>query len=440
MTDTNPVSLMNSQAVKKHDIYYISCFLFCGLYFARDIMGFRVTYSVIYCFVALSVLVFSREETISFILSMLAFQNAGYSGIFAIIILVTVVIKFNNSIRFAKTPFILIILLSLYEVAHYFYPGGAATGEYITYICLFLSIGILLQYDFLNIDRRFLVKSYFIFSLFFSLMTFIQMLNSYGSLHSLMQFGFRGEEYGLLVKQTGHLIANQNYLTVLCSVNLGIGSLMITREKNRKIYILGVGCFIFVGLLTVSKMFVIILVGYFLYLMIAAFRKSTEYGFLTAILGATVAFAIYSLFDQNLLALVRYRFSSGDISTGRIDIIHQLLAFMANNKYTYFWGTGLLNLQYQLGVAVHNSIFEIIGGWGIIGSIIPVILTKKMINDIKNKRGYKKTKFGLNALPLMITLLYSLTGMLFSSPTGIARLVVCIYALGIDIEYGENNA
>lgn len=428
--------MIEQQLNRKHDLYILACIGFCGLYFLRDIVGIGISYNLIYFTAAAVIWICTKKESIAFVLAMLAFQNAGYNGKFAVIILIVIILKFHGMIQQMKIPFMLLFLMCIYEFLHYFYPGGASTGEYVTYIALVLVLGILCQYPYKLVDKLLIIKSYFGFSLFFVLMTLFQMLQRYGSFQTLIQVGFRGSEYLELVSQATNLIANQNYLTVICSVNLGLGALLISQVRNKMRYIIGVGCFILVGLLTISKMFMLILACYTIYLIIVAYRKRIRYGILAIILSGVAVFLIFYLFGDNLITLVRDRFEKGDFTTGRIDIIKQLLAYMGIHRYVYIWGTGILNLPYRLGVAVHSSVFEVIGGWGYIGSLIPIAFIVKMLANVKRDIGCRKIKKGLNVLPLLIMLAYSVTGMLFSSPGAIARLIVCIYAVGIT---GEKN-
>lgn len=425
------------QTIKKYDIFILICIGFCSLYFLRDIFGIGISYNMIYLMASLGVLLCTKEESIAFILSMLAFQNAGYNGKFAVLILFVVILKFHDMIRKMRSPFMVLALICIYELFHYFYPGGASIGEYVTYIALVLVLGILCQYPYERLDKLLIMKSYFGFSLFFALMTLFQMLQRYGSFEILIQVGFRGEEYSELVSHATNLIANQNYLTVICSVNLGVGALIILHARNKLKYIIAVSCFIFVGLLTISKMFMIILAGYAIYLIYVAFKKKARYGIATIVLCCAVFGMIFHLFGDNLLVLVGERFEKGDFTTGRVDIVKQLFDYMEVNKYVNIWGTGILNLPYRLGVAVHSSIFEVIGGWGYPGIVLVSTFIVIMLSVVKKACVYSRIKKGLNVLPLLIMLSYSVTGMLFSSPGAIARLIVCIYAVGLTGERYE---
>ena len=423
--------LVKQQITRKHDIFILFCIGFCGLYFLRNLLGIGISYDVIYFMAVLGVLFCPKEDSIAFILSMLVFQNAGYNGKFAILILFAVIIKFYNMIHRMRTPFMLLALMCIYEFLHYFYPGGASIGEYVTYIALVLALGILCQYPYERIDKLVILKSYFGFSLFFAIMTLLQMLVRYGSFELLLQFGFRGKEYTELVNNATNLIANQNYLTVICSVNLGVGALIISQVRNKLKYMIGVSCFVFIGLLTISKMFIVILIGYAVYLVYVAFKKKVRYGITTVMLCCAAFGMIFYLFGNNLLVLVGERFEMGDFTTGRGDIIKQLFGYMEANKYVNIWGTGIINLPYCLGVAVHSSVFEVIGGWGYFGILLVVAFVVKMLSVVKKSCNTARIKIGLNLLPLVIMLSYSLTGMLFSSPGAIARLIVCIYAVGV---------
>ena len=203
-------------------------------------------------------------------------------------------------------------------------------------------------------------------------------------------------------------------------------------NARRKLpYVIAILCFIFLGLLTISKMFIVILACYALYIIYSMGKRNIKKGIIAILLLIILTSVLYALFKDTLLLMVKERFMEGDLTTGRIDGINLMFNYMDGNWHTYIFGTGILNLQHVLGVAIHSSLFEIIGGWGFLGSILPLLFVFLICKDIKNYEKNNKNKQVLNYLPLIVMLSYSLTGMLFSSATAIARLIVCIYAIGV---------
>lgn len=416
-----------------HSIYSLMCCIFCGFYFIRDIMGVGVNWYLIYAFGALTVLVVSKEEIIAFLVSIAAFANAGFNGMFAVMILMCVILRFWNELRSVKKYTLIPIGMILLETLHYNYNHGIERGVWLTYVCFLLILFIIQQYDSKKINKMFIMKSFVCFSLFFVTMTLMQMIRIYGSFESMITIGFRTNEYRDLLGEYTHLIGNSNYLTSLASLNICICAVLLSRSNNKIFLIIAFSIFMLTGLLTVSKMFVVVDIAFAAYIILFAYKKGLKYGIgLSVVLIIAVAF-IYNQFQDTLIQMVSDRLLEEDWSTGRISIVETLLAYMNEHPITYITGLGILQTFNYIGrQAVHSSFFEVLGGWGIFGVVLVISYILVQISVAKKnamRSGSKPT--GLNYLPILVFLGYSLGGMLFSSSLAIIRMMIATYAIEI---------
>lgn len=422
----------NKYHKKSHQIYILMCCVFCGFYFVRDIIGIGVNWYIIYAVGAFTVLIVSKEEIIAFLVSIAAFSNAGFNGVFAMMILACVLLRFFYDLKVVKLYSFLPLIMIVFETLHYFMTQGIDRGVWLTYVCFILVLIIIQQYDTNKIDKVFVMKSFISFSLFFVLMTIIQMLKIYGSFENMINIGFRSEEYKELLGEYAHLIGNSNFLTSLSSLNLCVCAVLIPKVKQKWSIIAAVCIFLFAGLLTVSKLFIVVLVAFAGYVVFYAYKKNIKYGIGVSIVLLVAVGVIFNLFGDNLIQMVVDRLTESDWSTGRTGIVESLLAYMNAHPYTYVTGLGILQTSNYIGHAVHSSFFEVLGGWGVLGVLLAITYIVVQIREAKMKaeqRGSSPTP--LNYLPILMFLGYSLAGMLFSSSLALIRMTVAFYAIEI---------
>ncbi len=416
-------------------IYWLLCAAFCGLYLLRDVVGIGINYYIIYVLAAIIVLVVPKEYAIAFVVSIASFSQAGFNGAFSILLLACVAFKFLQGMKRIKLYSLLLLAMALMECMHYFSTGNGGFGSIITYAATIMVLIIIQQYPHEKINKKLLINSFIIFSLFFIMVTVIRLWMDYGSLEALIETGFRADEFEEIRDEDG-LTANQNYITELCSINLGLCALMISKKMPKLPYLIAMVIFTVVALLTISKMFIAVIAAFIVYVVFITMKNNVVKGIgVLAVFAVAVTIGI-NLFGENLISMVMDRFETGTLSTGRVEIIEDLLAYMKENPITYIWGMGIMQPYYYIGMGVHSSVFEVFGGWGMIGLFIVLIYLICLILDSHRsaiKQGIKIT--GFNYLPLLMLLGYSLIGMLFSSAYGLIKMMVVIYA----IQLGERK-
>lgn len=411
-------------------LYIILCVAFCALYFVRDVFDVNISYYVIYALATVIMLLVSREEAIAFFLSIASFTSAGFDGMFCLLMFGCFVLKFSYYMRTAKAYSCLLLLMCTYEVLHYMNNGSTAFGTVFTYVLVLLSLFIIHQYPACEIDKRFVINSFILFSLFFVLMTMVQMISAFGSLEALLEGGYRTELYSDFREQNS-MTANQNYITQLCSVNLALCTLMLSKKEGKLPYIAAIAVFTISGLLTVSKMFIVVIVAYVVYIVFVTMKRSLKKG-LCVLLLIVLAGGLLLLVGDSLFSIIEERFKNEELTSGRVEIIRTLLEKMKERPMRFLIGYGILQVHYVGEMSVHSSVFEILGGWGVPGLLFTatylIALVKEKRYEVLEEGG---TITGYNYLPLLILLGYTLVGMLFSSAFSVVQIMVCIYAMYI---------
>lgn len=416
--------------LKKHTLYIILSTIFCSLYVLRDIIGIDVSFYIIYLVGALIILFTSNEENIAFIISISAFSNGGFSGGFGIIMFCCFLLKFYYTLKKISLTVIILIILCLLEVCHFIYYPNINSSILFTYIFFVGVLILFIQYPHDKLDKKFIIKSFIVFSLFYNIMAVAQMTILYGSFNALLSLGFRSEYYVELLEQN-RLLGNANFVTALCSLNICLCALLIEKKYDRIFCFISLGIFIFTALLTVSKMFLVVIAFYIIYIIIQSFKKKFSTGIVVSLFLFVLSVFAIKLFGDNLVSLLFERFQSGDLTTGRVDIIMNLMIAMNDNPISYLIGFGIFQLpNYTNGHAVHSSFFEVLGGWGFFGLILcSLYLIKMFVDSYKIARKSNQKISGFNYLPLIMFLGYSFIGMFFSSSFSLIEFMVVIYAI-----------
>lgn len=412
-------------------IYILFCCVFCGMYFARDVLDIKISYYVIYAIAAFIMLTVQRAEAIAFFVSLSAFTSAGFDGVFCTIMLGCILIRFFKDIKSVKLYSLLLVLMCVMEFLHYYALKQTGFGTILTYMTILLTLAIIQQCPDEEIDKNLIVNSFIAFSLFFVLMTMIQMIEATGSFRALLESGYRTEDYTDLREADG-LTGNQNFITQLCSMNMCLCMLMLSKKMPKLIYIVAIGIFLVSGFLTVSKMFMVVIAAFVLYVAVMALRKDTLKGLGVIALLFIAGFVVLRLMGNALLDQISYRFAHEELTSGRVAIIADMFAYMREHPQTYLFGTGVKQLGYLISAGVHSSFFEVIGGWGIIGLLLVGFYISGLVSHARSAAiaGGNRPN-GYNYLPLLMCLGYSLIGMLFSSAFAVVKMMVCIYAIGI---------
>ena len=152
-------------------LYPMLCTLFLGLYCVRDLLGLSVNRFIIYAVAAVIVLVVKHEEAIAFFVSLSAFANAGFNGIFVTLLLGCILIRFFHVIKKAKIHSLFLLFFCVFEGIHFVISGTISAGTYVTYAGVLVALFAIQQYPAKRTNHLLIINSFIVFSLFFAFMT-----------------------------------------------------------------------------------------------------------------------------------------------------------------------------------------------------------------------------------------------------------------------------
>ena len=226
------------------------------------------------------------------------------------------------------------------------------------------------------------IKYYLAFFIFLSLDIIWATAKSLGSFRLIISGGFRIGQVELLDETvTGIFSINANGIALMSMVAISLTMLLYSRKHlSNGIAIPLIIYYSIVGLLTVSKTFILVYIGFWC-LYICWYTVSNHHNlFKTLALIMCFFIAIRLLWNTDMVQNIIIRFDVNDLTTGRIDVAAEYLEFMRQNNMASIFGIGLQDVTGKTSLVhvPHNAMLEIyvcFGGIGIIAYIVFFIFT-----------------------------------------------------------------
>lgn len=226
------------------------------------------------------------------------------------------------------------------------------------------------------------------------------------------------------------LQGNPNYFTVDIVMALSGIAILLFHERDNLLYGVLFVVLTAIGLLSLSKSFLISWLALIFFMLILIFKshKKEAKRLIFVVFGVVVV--IYLIAAEQINAYI-IRFmgtmsSMSEFTTGRTDIWLNYISVIWNNLKILFFGNGV-NGALLNGRSPHNTYLEMVYSLGIFGSILFIIVLKKCFN-------FKiKKHTGVQYLPLAILLIRFLAIGLFTSDYLWFYLIIAMKSLQLNI-------
>ena len=329
-----------------------------------------------------------------------------------------------------KTPLIMLIILFLYDILLTLL-NNISFYFLLTYVTLFLSYIILIIYA--N-DETIDFKRVYLYYAMGMIMSAIC-----GILIPISKFGLEipeGYRYAALMRDSNGFSLELLFLIISAPV---YGKMS---KKNPLFFSL---LFLFLGLLGISKMFILCVAGILLYKIV--FSKKTINRekidvnkiliFVVAIICLVVLnnkYGFVTKFTDNYVA----RFLGTEFTSGRNEIANYYIQYLLNDPVSLLFGRSLEYYQiigYQGWAMVHNTWLELILSFGIVGALFYLLLIYSIIKDNINKIIVFKNELYL----LLIVFILCLNALPILSGDALAILILYVILVkNADMEGVEN--
>ena len=403
-------------------IFVIICLI------SRDYFSILIPMEIIVIGISFLFIFLNIEEIIALIAFLIPFENSiliPFLFISAVLIII-----FKKKFKLDKIYLFLIFFILIWEIIHISY-GYFLTNTYIKFFAAL--IFFLVVYSMRSLINFAKISRYFITGLFlFIVLLFIKQIIVEGFTindvsNNFSRLGYYDQDilgYGLY--------NNPNAIGI--SINVALGFLFVDILSNKELKIINiflVFLFIFAGIITQSKTFLLVLVFQLLYIFI--FRKGDLIKKINQIvlfsLGITIVFFTLNFLFPSLIDQIIVRFSPEYIFSARDTIFNNYMDFIFSSSNNLFIGVGIqnINLKSLMYSNPHNIFQEVFVAWGIVGLIwITLFITKIFTDALIIKTNKLNRDFFIRILPLISFLLSTQFSRVFSKPEFIILYLLSI--------------
>ena len=430
----------NTERKKGHKLFIALMCLFVAMFFVRNVFKIEFPIVLFLGIVAVIAVVSSREEIVALVVSFIPF-SVGFQYKYAIFICIAVyLVKFAKTVKYPKYAFA-IVAMFVWELFHAFgwefSPFEALRG----FSELIFLAFILMAEDF-DFSDGLVMRTMAYCTVTAAAIVFLVSLNEMNyDILEFLESGIRFGEADEDILNFGFNY-NQNGLGLICNVSISGLLIIISNKKAVLLDYMVIAFLIFIGLLTVSRSFIICLavaVLLFIFFQSGSIKKKALTILIIVILILLIILVINGVMPQ-IFKNFETRFNAEDMTGGRNDL------FAFYNKHIFsdwkhlLFGVGIQNYSEKVnGIhntqmnACHNGYQEVMVVWGIVG----MVLVAYMIYCIIRKSGIDndKRKY-INFLTLLILLLQIMSGQFINA----GKELLCLVVVFACLSYGKNSS
>ncbi|XMB72268.1 hypothetical protein RJI07_09200 [Mycoplasmatota bacterium WC30] len=412
--------------------YFVPILTIIGL-FLRDILEIDITMT--YFLIVLSVVLITQDinGVVSSIVFLLPYENSIMITVLFIVAIFTILIKNNVKFNF-NFLLVLIILIIFWELLHSF-NYTFSINLYVKFSAA-LILFLLVYFQKNQIKWKSIIWFYIfgVFS-FVSLVILKQSLIGGLSISAISSsFDRLGDYYDIFIGYD--LYNNPNAIGLQLNMATSLLFIDLILFKKHSFYkITLILFFTFVGLITQSKTFIVVLLFQILYVMTFGSKtfKQLVYRFALIITGGLIIYAGTLHYFPSLMDRLFLRFSGDYFFSGRDLIFEQYNQIVLSDIKHFFFGTGIqiINIKSGLTSNPHNMLQEIIVAWGFVGLIWFALFIIYILMDSYKHFNRKVTfkKFMMYLIPLTTLLISTQASRLFGKPEIIATFIIVIAAI-----------
>ncbi len=381
---------------------------FLGLLFARDFLGETIPLHVFTVIWILGIMVWDFNMSTAFTVSV----SICFTSNISITIPIAVYIgysfyKYGTKIK-VNTFLVISALIAIQEYCRFSSRYFQSMTEYVSRIMIvFLVAFVITLFDFDDIKPESILKYYLTMYAFLIIDIIYATAHHLGSLSMIVSEHFRIGNTDRFVEESSLLSMNANGIALLSMIAI-CSALVLIHYKKFKLSI-AVPFIVFssvAGFLTISKTFILVYTGAMsMWLIWYAYSHQRS---VIKTLGIILIFvcAVLILLQTPMVENVFERFETGDLTTGRVEIMGDYLEYMSDqNFFVKLFGIGIQNVNAKAGMMYvpHNAIIEIFVTIGFIGLIYYTLFFYKYLkrpNELCLMK-YNKTPLFINYIPFI---------------------------------------
>lgn len=356
---------LNINNEKKYFLLIVIFCFFLTLISMFDIFIHKIIFYII--FLILFILIKQERECIIFA----SMPFASIIPMREIIILYIILEILKKKIRLEKNSTILVLILCIIEIFAEYLHGGTMRGT-ISLIIFVLGTTIICSKSYTSKSKDLFNKTFIISFLGATISIIYSTIKAYNyDISKFLNIRFGLISYGENVVNIG-----TNGIGLLCLMSIAFLLIDIYEKRNvKKIDILLIIYFVFIGLLTQSRAYLLglILLIFFAGVLLIKEKKIKIHHVVVGIIIGSTIFCVYTnkfavSYNQFYSRFIGYE----DITNGRAELNAFYLEHIFDELEGGLFGYGLEAYNTYLGAdnTAHNAIIEILAAWGLIGAIV----------------------------------------------------------------------
>lgn len=408
--------------------FWLMMSAFYMLFIIRNILHIEFPVVIYLGWVAIMALVFDDSEIKALVISFIPLST-GFQFKYAMFICIFVlIIKYYNRFRINSIAITGIILM-VWELLHF----GIGTPSFLEFARGFAEIVFIIAVVCLPPSRKQSISELTRVLALSSTIAFIILLIATveGRGASIMELLEKGFRFGVseITEEAFVFSYNANGLGFICNLTI-TGLLINIYSKNAKIIdYLMIVFLVFIGLLTVSRTFLLCLAVIVVLYILLQKRSLFQRALTVLILGsvAIIMLLLISKYFPSIIDNYDNRFGAEDVTGGRSYLLKFYNELILSSPENLFFGIGIQSIASKAlaitGVNVqvpHNGYQQLIVAWGIPGLVLMVLFVYKIISQARKLS--KKTPL-LYYLPLLLLMIGIVAGQFVTSSPCMLALV-----------------
>ncbi len=431
----------NKYSILTRGYFYLGVFAIFGMICLNNFTTLQVP-ALPFLMVLFIVAIFcDRTEIFALIACCVPF-SVGFQYKFGILICLAVyLVKYFKDIKFRWPVIISFAVLIVWELLHVVI-GGEPFYAFLRSVCELILIFFIAIISLKYVDYVFIIRVFAVACFGIMVILFIEQLSQNDFVfEDIFYRKFRfGQNYE--AKDEFGLVFNPNMLGFICSFCISvILQLIISKKANVLDFSLLIP-FVFFGVMTMSRAFLLCLAVIILMFLfagkISVKKKLIRAGIVAGAL-AVIAFLVFLLMPSVVEKFIG-RFETDDISNGRIDLFVFYTKHIFSSFKNAMFGIGLQNVGGKLQTlypdayeVCHHGLQQIVIAWGIPGFIVFAIFTYYIIRN-----SLKKVKFSiLNFMPMLLILVDIQLSQFISDGKVLIMFAISLLSINFNFELKE---
>lgn len=277
------------------------------------------------------------------------------------------------------------------------------------------------------------LKYYLAFFLFLSMDIIWSTAKYIGSISAIITGSFRIGQVELIDERAiGLLSMNSNGIAMLSILSISICLLLVSKNQMKPMsFVFWTIYSCFVGLLTLSKTFILVLLGLIVLYVFWFNWKNRGKLWRSFIMVSVLVVAIMVISQTKLAKKVLLRFSNGDLTSGRMEVFIEYINYMIAHPTKILFGIGLQSVTTKTGMirVPHNAILEIyvcLGVFGMIAYSLYFVLVCRIGMKYRNIHSFEKHTF-INIIPFIVYFMF-IQGLQFMRISYIYASIAIVFA------------